>query len=252
MANNRKSTEYILEALGITKSFGGVIALNNVDFLVKKNEILCLLGDNGAGKSTLIKILAGIFKPDKGEIFLNGKKVVFNGPKESQMLGIETIYQNLALFDKIDIVSNLFIGREIQRFGFILNKKKMDEIAEKTLRKTGINIKSIRQLFGELSGGQKHAVAISRAVFLSGKPKIILMDEPTAGLGVKESNELLKIVKELKENTDITIILITHNLDHAFRVADKIVILRSGEKVSEKNANETNQSEIIENMVGVI
>jgi len=252
MPNNENSKDYILEALNLSKSFGGVKALDNVDIFIKRNEIVCLLGDNGAGKSTFIKVIAGVFKPDKGQIFINGKKVFFNGPKESQRAGIETIYQDLALFNQQDITSNLFIGREIKRFGFILNKNKMTSLAKETLEKTGISIKSINQLFGELSGGQKHAVAIGRAVFLSGEPQIILMDEPTAGLGVRESNELLNIIKELKKSTAISVMLITHNLDHAFKVADRFVILRGGKKVAEKNIKETNQSEIVEKMIGVI
>jgi ABC-type sugar transport system ATPase subunit len=240
----------ILKLKNIKKKFGGVKALNGVDFELHKSEIVALMGDNGAGKSTLIKIITGVYQPDEGEIFFDGKKIGSLVPKSARELGIETIFQDLALFDVLDISANLFAGREIKRWGIFLNQKLMDKMSMDALNKTGITIGStLRQQVGELSGGQKHAVAISRSVYVSGSPKVILMDEPTAGLGVKESTELLKIIKELKK-TGISVILITHDLEHAFEVADRFVVLRGGIKVGEKLASTTNSVELIKMMIG--
>lgn len=241
----------ILSLKGIKKYFGGVKALNGVDFDLYKGEILALIGDNGAGKSTLIKIITGVYEPSEGEIFIEGRKVKSLDPKRARENGIETIFQDMALFDVLDISANLFAGREIRKFQFFLNQKEMDRQAKKALDNTGITLGStLRQPVGELSGGQKHAVTICRAVYVSGSPKIILMDEPTAGLGVKESNKLLEIIKGLKK-AGVSVILITHNLIHAFEVADRFVVLRSGIKVGDRDASSTNSTELVELMVGV-
>jgi ABC-type sugar transport system ATPase subunit len=241
----------ILELKGIKKHFGGVQALDGVDFKLYENEIIGLIGDNGAGKSTLVKIITGLYTPNEGEIFLEGNKIHSLNPKRARELGIETIFQDLALFDVMDISANLFAGREIKMGGFWLNQKKMDKLAQEALDKTGITLgSSLRQIVGELSGGQKHAVAISRSVYVSGSPKIILMDEPTAGLGVKESNVLLEIVKGLKKS-GVSVILITHNLDHAFEVVDRFFVLRSGRAVGERPVDKCNSIDLIEMMVGV-
>jgi len=248
--NKLNKEDPVLKLTNIKKHFGGVKALNGVDFTLNKSEIVALMGDNGAGKSTLIKIITGVYQPDEGEIYFEGKKISSLVPKSARDLGIETIFQDLALFDVMDITANLFAGREIKRWRIFLNQKLMDKLALEALGKTGITIGStLRQQVGELSGGQKHAVAISRSVYVSGSPKVILMDEPTAGLGVKESTELLKIIKDLKKS-GISIILITHDLAHAFEVADRFVVLRGGMKVGERAADKTNSIELIQMMVG--
>lgn len=248
--NRFNKEDPVLKLTNIKKHFGGVKALNGVDFILNKSEIVALMGDNGAGKSTLIKIITGVYQPDEGEIYFEGKKINSLVPKSARDLGIETIFQDLALFDVLDITANLFAGREIKKWRIFLNQKLMDKLALEALNKTGITIGStLRQMVGELSGGQKHAVAISRSVYVSGSPKVILMDEPTAGLGVKESTELLKIIKDLKKS-GISIILITHDLEHAFEVADRFVVLRGGIKVGEKAADKTNSIELIQMMVG--
>lgn len=240
----------ILQLKGIKKYFGGVKALDGVDFEIYEGEIVALLGDNGAGKSTLIKIITGLYSPNEGEIYIEGQKIGSMDPKLAREHGIETIYQDLALFDVLDIAANLFAGREIRRGHFLLSQRKMDRLAQEALDKTGITLGStLRQSVGELSGGQKHAIAICRAVYVSGSPKIILMDEPTAGLGVKESNKLLEIIKGLKK-AGKSVILITHTLDHAFEVADRFVVLRGGLKVGERAVGKTNSIELIEMMVG--
>ncbi len=242
----------ILRLNGIKKHFGGVKALDGVDFELYKDEIIALIGDNGAGKSTLIKIITGLYSPNEGDIYMEGKKMSSLNPKTARENGIETIYQDMALFNVLDITANLFAGREIRRGAFFLNMGKMDREAKEALDKTGITLGStLRQQVGELSGGQKHAVTICRAVYVSGSPKIILMDEPTAGLGVKESNKLLEIIKKLKE-AGKSVILITHNLDHASEVADRFVVLRGGKKVGEKIAGTTSSVELIEMMIGTM
>ena len=241
----------LLSMRGITKKFGGVIALKDIDFVLHTGEIVALIGDNGAGKSTLIKIISGVYEPDEGEIFIEGEKVKNLDPLQARNMGIETVYQDLALFEIMDVTANLFAGREIKNAGVFLNKKKMERLAKDSLNKTGISIRSLRQRVAELSGGQKHAVAIARTVYVSGSPNIILMDEPTAGLGVKESDKLLDIIKNLRK-AGKAVILITHNLDHAFIVADRFVILREGMKVGERLVDETNSMELIEMMVGVV
>ncbi|MFC2145683.1 ATP-binding cassette domain-containing protein [Actinomycetota bacterium] len=228
-------------------------ALDGVDFELNESEIVALIGDNGAGKSTLIKIITGVYQPNAGDMFIEGQKVGSLNPRLArEHYGIETIYQDLALFDNLDIATNLFAGREILKGSFILSQKKMDNLSQEALNKTGITLGStLRQPVEELSGGQKHAVAIARAVYINKSAKFILMDEPTAGLAVKESNKLLEVIKRLK-NTGKSVILITHNLDHAFAVADRFVVLRGGLKVGERAVKDTNSVDLIEMMIGVV
>ncbi len=245
----KENKKFILEMKGIVKRFGGIKALDNVDFNIKKGEVVGLLGDNGAGKSTLIKIVCGVHQPDEGEIFLEGKEIKFLNPQHRRELGIETVYQDLALFGLLDITSNLFAGREKSNKFKFLRMKEMNKIATECLKKTGIAIRSVKQSVNGLSGGQKHAVAIARAVFLTTRQKILLLDEPTAGLGVEESSKLLSLVKNLRK-VGKSIVIITHDLDHAFEVADRFVVLRGGKKVGERFVNKTNSAELIDMMVG--
>lgn len=221
-----------------------------MSFKLFPREVLALLGDNGAGKSTTIKIISGYLQPDGGEIFLEGKRVVFASPSHARSMGIETVYQDLALFGVLDVTSNLFMGREKHRFG-MLQRKAMERETWKILEKMKTTVKSIHQKVRTLSGGQQHAVAIGRSVYVGGTPKILIMDEPTAGLGVEESQKVLELIRELREK-GISIILISHNLEHVFCVADRIVVLRSGEVVGERRTSETNQSEIVHLMMGVV
>ncbi|HHF09016.1 MAG TPA: sugar ABC transporter ATP-binding protein [Candidatus Atribacteria bacterium] len=239
----------LLEVRDLVKFFGGVQALRGVSFKLFPREVLALLGDNGAGKSTTIKIISGYLQPDEGEIFLEGRKVVFSSPSHARSMGIETVYQDLALFGVLDVTTNLFMGREVHRFG-MLQRRAMERETWKILDKMKTTIKSIRQKVKTLSGGQQHAVAIGRSVYVGSTPKILIMDEPTAGLGVEESQKILELISELRER-GISIILISHNLEHVFCVADRIVVLRSGEVVGEKRTNETSQSEIVHMMMGV-
>jgi len=249
---SRKKDTKILEAKNITKRFGGLTALDKVDFYLKENEILALLGDNGAGKSTFIKVIAGMHSDYEGNILVDGEEVDISSPQDSKRLGIETLYQNLALFDALNIPTNLFMNQELKRgWNFFLDKKPMYKLTREVLGKLDITVKSIKQKVGNLSGGQQHAVAIGRAVYIGSTPRIVIMDEPTAGLGVEESRKLLEIIRELADR-EISVILISHNLDHVFKVADRAMVLRSGKLVGERDIEKTSHEEITQMMLGSV
>ena len=236
----------------ISKSFGSIEALKNANFDLNKGEILGLAGDNGAGKSTLVKILAGVFPYDSGKIFLEGNQVKLNSPKEAIQLGIESIYQDLALFEDMDLSRNVFIGREPVKNklgGLIkhLDMKKMNEETLKALKMTKINITDTSQLIHTLSGGQRQSVAVARAVYF--RAKVVIMDEPTAALSVKEVQKILDLALELKAE-GIGVIIITHNLHHMFSVADRITVLQQGTLVGERKIADTNIREIEKLIIG--
>ena len=224
---------FILEANGISKYFGAVTALEDVDFELKKGEILGLVGDNGAGKSTLIKILSGAITPNKGKIVVYGKEVKINNPQDAFKLGIETIYQDLALFNNLNFVKNIFGGREYRARGigkvlYFADDKKMKSEAMDKIKNISINLPDLDQRTETLSGGQRQAVAITRAIFWG--RKIIIMDEPTAALGVKESAKVLDMISKIRGSLD-GIIIITHNIEHIIRIADRVIVLRTGRRV---------------------
>jgi len=223
---------YIIQAKGLCKYYGAVTALENVDFELKKGEILGLVGDNGAGKSTLIKILSGAVIPDKGTIYAYGKEVKINNPRDAFDVGIETIYQDLALFNNLNFTQNIFAGREyvgkgIAKFFQFVDEKRMRTTAMEKIRNISINLPDLSQKTETLSGGQRQAVALTRAVFW-GK-RIVIMDEPTAALGVNESKKVLEIIKGIIKNLD-GIIIITHNIEHILLVADRVIVLRNGQR----------------------
>ena len=227
-----ESSNYIIEAKGLTKYYGAVTALENVDFELKKGEILGLVGDNGAGKSTLIKILSGAIVADKGLIKVFGNEIKIDNPSDAFNLGIETIYQDLALFDNLDFVQNIFGGREYVGKGlskflqFVDNRRMRAEALEK-IKNISINLPDLSQKTETLSGGQRQAVAITRAIFWG--RKILIMDEPTAALGVVESKKVLELIKEVKSSVE-GIIIITHNIEHIIQVAHRVIVLRTGER----------------------
>ena len=248
----RYEVEVILELKGISKNFGAVKALQNVDFELFRNEILALVGDNGAGKSTLIKIITGVLKPDNGDIFFNGKRVQIDNVHNARDLGIETVFQDLVLAENIDIAGNIFISREIKKklFGNIistLNDKLMWQEAKRIMHKLKIRFKSTKVLVRELSGGQRQAIAIGRAVYWNAK--VLLMDEPTAALGVKEAAKVLELILQLKKE-GLSIVIISHNLQQVFAVADRIIVLRGGKRVGSKVRSETSGDEIVKMIVG--
>jgi len=241
--------EIFLELKNITKLFGGVVALNNVNLKLHKNEVLALVGDNGAGKSTLIKIISGAIKPTTGDIFFEGEKVNIRNPKDAQELGIITIHQHLALVDNLDVSSNVFLGREIKKASFfgLTNFRDDKSMINKTkilLKKLNIDIpvNKINKPVFLLSGGQKQATAIARSIQF--KAKLVIMDEPTASLGVEETQKVLELIKKFKK-MGCTLIIISHEIEEVFNVTDRIVVLKGGIKVGERITSEATDREIL-------
>jgi len=244
-----QTSQPILELRGICKYFGGVHALEDVDFAVYPNEIVAIVGDNGAGKSTLIKIIAGVHAPTAGKIIMQDRPVEILSPIQARELGIETVYQELALIETRDVPSNFFLGREptLGKAGIFIDRKKMVDETVNTLKELGIRLPSLNTLVRYLSGGQRQSLAIGRIMPWGGK--IIIMDEPTAALGVKESRKVLDLVLKLKEK-GCSVIIISHNMRHVFNVADRIVVLRGGRKVGERMKKQTTLDEIVKLIVG--
>jgi simple sugar transport system ATP-binding protein len=238
----------LIELTKIAKYYGAVAALKDIDFHISPGEVVGLLGDNGAGKSTLIKILSGIVQPTSGQIFCSGTETKIRSRQESYKLGMETIYQDIALIDQMDIMRNIFLGREItNKLGF-LKLKQMRETAMKVLEHTvGISgITSSDQIVKGLSGGQKQAVALARAVYF--KNKILLFDEPTSALSVRETDKTLAYILELKEQ-GISSVLVTHNIYHGYQVADRFVVLSHGAKIMDVAKKDTSIKELTEVIV---
>jgi D-xylose transport system ATP-binding protein len=232
-----------LETRGITKNFGSVRALEDVDFEVRPGEVMALVGDNGAGKSTLIKCIAGIYSIDEGEVFFDGRPVSIHGPKDAAKLGIEVVYQDLALCDNLDVVQNMYLGREVRDFLFRLREAVMESRTADVLRGLRVTtISSIRQQVASLSGGQRQSVAIGRAVMWNSR--LVILDEPTAALGVAQTEQVLELVRRLAEQ-GLAVVLISHNLHDIFAVADRITVLRLGRNVGVYDRRETTQQEVV-------
>ncbi len=242
---------YLIETREITKHFGGLTAVNKVSFGVEPGEVVALLGDNGAGKSTLVKMLSGVHHPDGGQIFYNGKEIVLETPMDALSMGIETIYQDLALAENLNVYSNIFLGREkTRRFLGVLNvldHTYMYNESMAVLNKLDINVPSLRNNVRTLSGGQRQAVAISRSIYWDAK--VLIMDEPTAALGVSQQQQVLDLVVSLKEH-GIAIILISHQMHDVFSVADRLIVMRQGEKVGDLVRKETSTEEVVNLIVG--
>jgi fructose transport system ATP-binding protein len=246
--------EPILVAKNLSKKYGKVVALDNANLELYPGEVLGVIGDNGAGKSTLIKVLCGAVVPDSGEILLDGKNVNFTSPIEARTLGIETVYQNLALSPALSITDNMFLGREIRQKGFMgkflrfLDKKEMADQARKKLSELGLlTIQNINQLVETLSGGQRQGVAVARATSFG--TKLVIMDEPTAALGVKESRRVLELIGEVRAR-GIPIILISHNMPHVFEVADRIHVHRLGTRLCVIDPKKYEMSDAVAFMTG--
>ena len=246
--------EPVLVAKSLSKKYGTVVALESADLELYPGEVLGVIGDNGAGKSTLIKVLCGAVIPDSGDILLDGKKVSFTSPIEARTLGIETVYQNLALSPALSITDNMFLGREIRQKGFVgkflrfLDQKAMAEEARKRLSDLGLlTIQNINQLVETLSGGQRQGVAVARATSFG--TKVVIMDEPTAALGVKESRRVLELIAEVRAR-NIPIILISHNMPHVFEVADRIHIHRLGTRLCVIDPKKYEMSDAVAFMTG--
>jgi ABC-type sugar transport system ATPase subunit len=296
--------EPLLRAINLTKRFGGLVAVDNVSFDVRLGEVIGLVGDNGAGKSTFIKMISGVYQPDGGEIYFDGKKVSFIDPRDARDLGIETIYQDLALAENLDVGSNIFLGREMKKrfiseklsqiifsivfalplgallawlglqfykipglalglvfglaFGAVLgwlfgcitqlvDRRTMGGESAKALKRLDIEIPSLTQQVRNLSGGQRQSVAIARSIYWNAK--VMIMDEPTAALGVSEQRKVLTLVRTLASQ-GVPVIIISHNMQDIFAVADRIIILRRGKKVGEQVAAETTPDKVVSLMVG--
>ena len=236
-------SEPMLALRGVNKSFGPVNVLRNVDLDIYAGKVTALVGDNGAGKSTLIKCIAGIYTPESGEFLFEGKKVQINGPRDATALGIEIVYQDLALCDNLDIVHNMFLGRE-QKNGIVLNETSMEELARKTLDGLSVRtVKSIRQIVASLSGGQRQTVAIARAVLWNSK--VVILDEPTAALGVAQTEQVLNLVRQLADN-GLAVVLISHNLNDVFQVADNIAALYLGQMAAQVEKSRVTPPQVIE------
>ncbi len=236
-------SEPILSLKGINKSFGPVQVLREVNFDAYAGEVTALVGDNGAGKSTLIKCIAGIYTPESGDILFNNEKVHIHGPRDATALGIEVVYQDLALCDNLDIVHNMFLGREVKN-GYVLNEANMEALARKTLDGLSVRtVKSIRQTVASLSGGQRQTVAIARAVLWNSK--VVILDEPTAALGVAQTEQVLNLVRRLADN-GLAVILISHNLIDVFEVADNISALYLGQMAGQVKKKEITTTQVIE------
>lgn len=239
----------ILEMKGISKAFGHVQALDNVDFELYPCEVLALVGDNGAGKSTLVKILSGVYTKDEGEIKIDGQHVEIHTPSDAQHCGISTVYQDLALVDVCDVGSNIYLGLWPRRFGFLIDFPKMYTQAREVLDTLRITMPSVRVNAGELSGGQRQAVAIARA--LARGERIFLLDEPTAALGVEQQAKVNELIANLKAHGK-SIVVISHNLEHVFEVADRVVVLRRGRRVGTRLKAKTTKEEIVGLITGAV
>jgi D-xylose transport system ATP-binding protein len=236
-------TEPLLELRGVNKSFGPVQVLHDVDFRVYPGQVTALVGDNGAGKSTLVKTIAGIYRADNGEFRFDGQQVSITSPKDASALGIEVVYQDLALCDNLDIVQNMFLGREAKS-GVMLDELGMEERARSTLASLSVRtVKSVRQSVASLSGGQRQTVAIAKAVLWNSK--VVLLDEPTAALGVAQTRQVLDLVRRLAD-AGLGVVLISHNMVDVLEVSDRITALYLGRVAADIPAAETNHSQIVE------
>ena len=232
----------ILSLRQVNKSFGPVHVLKDVNFDAYAGKVTALVGDNGAGKSTLIKCIAGIYTPETGEFIFEGKNVTVTGPRDATELGIEIVYQDLALCDNLDIVHNMFLGRE-EKSGVTLNESHMESLAKKTLDGLSVRtVKSIRQKVASLSGGQRQTVAIARAVLWNSK--IVILDEPTAALGVAQTEQVLKLVRQLADN-GLAVIVISHNLNDVFQVADNIAAMYLGTMAAQVEKSAVSPNDVV-------
>ncbi len=239
---------------GISKRFGSIVALDDVDFEVYAGEVVALVGDNGAGKSTLAKIIAGTYQADEGLYFFEGKQVKVSSPQDANALGIATVYQDLALCDNLDVVANLYLGREPSKTVFplphLLRRPLEDEMerrAGEVLRSLSVTLPSLRHPVVTLSGGQRQSVAVSRAVLWGSK--VVLLDEPTASLGVEQTAMVLRLIVQLRER-GLAVVLISHNLSDVFTVADRIIVLRLGRRVGTYMCSQTTPDQVVAAITG--
>ncbi len=234
-----------LEVRGISKWFGGIHALDNVSLNLTKGEVVGVVGDNGAGKSTLLKTIAGVHPPSTGEIFIGGKPVHFESPKHARNAGIETVYQNLALVEELDVPANFFLGRELTYHQWfpVMRRKQMRQMAHETVRNLQIKIPGSDARVAQMSGGQRQGVAVGRAAFWQGKA--LLLDEPTAALGVQESAEVMRLLRRLVREQQLAMMIISHNMVEVFEMCDTIVVLRQGKHAATLAKAETTPEKVV-------
>ena len=247
-------TTPILEARGLTRQFGQVTALDGADFDVNAGEVVALIGDNGAGKSTLVKALSGNLAVDSGEILYEGHPQHIDTPMKASELGIETVYQDLALAPHLDPAQNMFLGRELMRAGLagklgFMDNKAMRAEARASFDKLGATVRSLTAPVGSMSGGQRQAIAIARAVHWANK--VVFLDEPTAALGVRQTANVLDTIRRVRDH-GVAVIFISHSMPHVMEVADRVQVLRLGKRVATYNANETSMEQLVGAMTGVM
>ena len=244
--------EPALRLAGISKSFGAVQALHNVDFEVYTGEVVGLVGDNGAGKSTLIKTISGVNIPDTGAIYVNGRRASISKPADATALGIETVYQDLALCDNLDVVANLYLGRE-ERTTLVpfvvrpLNEIKMEKRAREVLNQLDVKIPSIRVPVASLSGGQRQSIAVAKTILRNAR--VVLLDEPTAALGVAQTRQVLNLIRRLRDS-GLAVVVISHNLADVFEVVDRVVVLRLGQRVATFDVRNTTPEQVVAAITG--
>ena len=245
----------ILETKGLSKHFGGIKAIDTIDLKLYENEIIAIVGDNGAGKSTFIKTITGVYRKDYGDIYINGEKAYIYNPKDARSYGIETVYQDGGVIPILDAKSNLFLGRPkikenlFGKFFKFVDYKLMGTETEQLLSRLGITLKNISAPLSNLSGGQKQSVAVGKAIYWGGK--ILIFDEPTNNLGVKQERKIIELIKKIRSDFGVSIIIISHNIAHVFELVDRIIVLRSGHKVGERIKEKTNMNEIVSMITGV-
>ena len=245
----------VLEARGLTKRYGHVVALDGADFELRSAEILAVIGDNGAGKSSLIKALAGAVIPDSGEILLDGRTVHFRNPLDARRAGIETVYQDLAVAPAMSIAENLFLGRELRRRGFaghvlrMLDKQRMVQESSAQLEQLKISVRSMSQPVETLSGGQRQGIAVARSAAFA--RHVVIMDEPTAALGVKESGMVLELIRTVRDR-GLAVVLISHDMPHVFEIADRIHVQRLGKRVAVVDPRRISMSDTVAVMTGAL
>jgi ABC-type sugar transport system ATPase subunit len=238
-------SQEVLRTEHVSKSFGRVTALRDASIRLMKGEVLGLLGDNGAGKSTLMKILTGFHKPTSGKIYFEGQEVELKSVSHARSLGIEPVYQDLALINEINVYRNMFLQKELMRGGFlqILDDRTMRERAKEQLKEMGVNIPSVDVEISKLSGGQRQAIAVARSVYANAK--VLLLDEPTAAMGVRESAMILDVIKRLKEKAEVSVIIVAHNYAHVFDVCDRLNLLQNGRITFDRATKETSVEELL-------
>ncbi|WP_020670989.1 ATP-binding cassette domain-containing protein [Amycolatopsis nigrescens] len=246
--------EILLDAQGLTKRYGSVEALRGASFQARAGEVTALIGDNGAGKSTLVKCLSGAEQPDEGALLLDGEKVVLDSPTTARRLGIETVYQDLAVAPELDPAANLFLGREIHRKGILgklgmLDKPEMRRRAVEEFQRLGVTLQSTDVPIGSLSGGQRQSVAVARSVVWASK--VVFMDEPTAALGVVQRERVLDVIKRVRDE-GIAVVLISHNMPEVLSVADRVEVLRLGRRVARFASRDTKLEDLVAAMTGAL